>query len=569
MARIKSRRMALSTLSCKFGGIGKHTPLSPMGAEDMCNFRILSNGVLRVRSGYTRKKRFSSGKKVRAVWEGTLGDDFLFFCVVGGTIYRLSGDTLAETAVGSIPDGTESVNFFAQNDTLYLLDGENIWNYLPSIDKFEVLEPYVPLYGYLWDPTAYGDIYEPINLLTSKLRVHYYNPNGETEFRLPYYANTVEMALANDKRTTNYTFSPGTNKIIFPSAPIFAEVVITISLNEDARTALFAAQKSYIYTRGETSQLFLWGNDARLFCGKTVTSPMLSSCRALYPKASPLYFCKEDILFLGDSTHPITALCPIHNNLLAFTSDRIWNLSIEEEGTQAFLAMHGMGCTSPYGVVSYESGVLAAMDSGIYYITTSTSRPQELSLEHLSIGIEEKFSSEFVDNAHLMRNLADGEIWMRDPSNTAGDVWVWNFELKEWYRFSNIPASFFFKCSYGIGFATGSDICFFGRSQTTDNGSPIDAYYKSAYLDFGVPDSIRRSMRAFLFASPSKSDCEVLFETEQKEQSFQLSTPLYATAPQLHDMRIATHRYRFLRFTLSSSAKHQTEFYRLDIYSGA
>ena len=74
-------------------------------------------------------------------------------------------------------------------------------------------------------------------------------------------------------------------------------------------------------------------------------------------------------------------------------------------------------------------------------------------------------------------------------------------------------------------------------------------------------------MQDYRLPSPSKSDCEVLFETEQKEQSYQLSTPLFANAPQLHDMRIATHRYRFLRFTISQNASSPAEFYRLDIHT--
>ena len=136
MSRIKSRRSALETLSCKFGGMGKHTPLSPDGADDMCNFRILPNRVLRVRSGYTRKKHFSSGKKVRGVWQGTLDGNSLFLAVVGSTVYRLSKTDMAETAIGTVTNGEENVHFFVFEDTLYLLDGKDILVYSVSLGKF-------------------------------------------------------------------------------------------------------------------------------------------------------------------------------------------------------------------------------------------------------------------------------------------------------------------------------------------------------------------------------------------------------------------------------------------------
>ena len=567
MARIRSKHSANVTISCKFGGLGKHTPLSPIGAEDMCNFQILPNGVLKVRSGYALKKRFSSGGKVRGVWEGTLRGTSFLFAVVGNTIYRLSGDALTETNVGTLTAGSENVHFCVFEDSLYLLDGKDILEYSTTSNKFLAIEPYVPLYGYMWSPTNYGDVNEEINLLSPRMRVHYYNSTAATTFTLPYYADSVDVVYVDNKQTTNFSFSKGSNKITFQTAPLTMEVGFTVSLNEELRADILASQMSFIYARDGSNKLLLWGNDGRLFCSRSVTMPMMSSCRALYPKASSLYFCMEDILFLGDNAHPIRTICHLYETLLVFTSDRIWNLSFEKGEIQATLSMTGMGCASPLGAISYDNGVMAAMDGGIYHITASPARPEELFLDRLSLGIDKKFSAGFTEKVHLMRNFAEGEIWMRDPSNTAGEVWIWNTEVKEWYRFDGIAASFFFKSTDGIGFASGNDIYILGRSHTTDNGSAIQAFYKSTYLDFGVPDSIRRSMRAFLYASPSKSDCEVLLETEQKEEAHQFSSDLYATTPQLHDMRISTHRYRFLRFTLSTSAKHPTEFYRLDIYS--
>ena len=118
-----------------------------------------------------------------------------------------------------------------------------------------------------------------------------------------------------------------------------------------------------------------------------------------------------------------------------------------------------------------------------------------------------------------------------------------------------------------IGFAYGSDIFLFDRQENTDNGSPIDAYYKSAYFDFGAPDSIRRSMRALLYASPNKSSSMVQFETEQEGVTYHLTSPSGKAVPQLHDIRMPTRRYRFLRFSITTASAEATEFYKLDLYS--
>lgn len=568
MARIKSKQSALQTLSCKFGGMGKHTPLEPMGAEDMCNFRILPNGVLKVRSGYALKKAFSSGRKIRGFWEGTLNGTSYSFAAVGSTVYRLSGPSLTDTVAGTITEGSTLVHFCAFEDNLYLLDGTTIWHYSPGKNMFIALEAYVPLYGYSWEPASYGEVNEELNLLTPRLRVHYYNSSHATIFTLPFYASAVDIVLADGDETTDYTFSRGSNKIIFSDAPTVVEVGITVAINDDLRDAMLAAQLSYIYSRNGENRLLLCDADGRMFVSHTVTTPMLSSCRVYYPDAAPLYFCMDDIFFLGDNAHPVKTFCPLYETLLAFTGDRIWNLLFEKDGSiQPTLAMHGIGCSSAYGAIPYGNGVLAAMNGGIYHITASPARPEDLFLERVSLGIDDKFTTGFTTDVQLFRNFATGEVWMRMPSNTAGEVWVWNTELKEWYRFSGIAATFFLKINGNVGFANVNKIFLFNRSQTTDNGNAIDAYYKSAYLDLASSGAVRRSMNASLYASPSKSDYEVSFETEQNGNVYTLTSPSDATAPRFFNMRLWNHRHRFLRFTISTSAKYSAEFYRLDIYS--
>lgn len=570
MARIQSRRNALQTLSCKFGGMGKHTPLEPLGAEDMCNLRILPNGVLKVREGYTRKKHFISGKKVRGVWEGVMDGVPLLFAVVGDTVYRLSGVDWNEMNVGTITNGNGCVHFRLYEDKLYLFDGTKIWTYSVTSSKFVELEAYVPLYGYQWHPTAYGEANEQINILTPRLRVHYYNSSESNLFILPYYASSVDAVYVNGRKTNAYTFPPNSNQVIFTSEtpPMTVEIAFTILIDEELREEILASQMSYLYSRNGIKQLLLWGNTGRLYCARKVTQDMMTSCHTVYPNASPLYFCTDDVLFLGDHMHPITALCPLYETLLVFSSDRIWNLSFEKEGMQITLAMHGMGCSSQHGVIPYESGVLAAMNGGIYNITASSARPQDLFPERISLGIDDKFLNGFTDRVHLMRYFAKGEIWMRDPDDTTGTVWIWNNENAEWYRFTGINAAFFFDGSNGLGFASGSDILLFSPTEGTDNGAPIDAYYKSTYLDFGAFGSIKRSMHALLYTSTSNSSTNVLFETEQGELSYRFGAHRSAKgAPRACDIRMHSHRYRFLRFTFSTSATSPAEYYKLDIYS--
>lgn len=569
MARLRSKHSALKVLSCKFGGMGKHTPLSPGSAEDMCNFRILPGGILKTRMGYKLKKYFSGGKKVRGVWQGTLNGTSLLFAVAGNTIYHLDEDTMDETAAGTISSTEGFVHFCVYQDDLYLLDGKNIYHYFPSPNRFDIVEAYVPLFGYQWSPSSFGDINEEINLLTPRLRVHYYNSSASTVFRLPYYADTVDIVRADGTVITDYTFTPKTDKITINTAtpPTVLEVGFTVGLNEEIRQKILAAQLSFIYSHNGENKLLLWGNDARVFCSRYVPDYQLSSCHVLYPWAAPLYFCAEDVLFLGDSAHPVSAICPLYDTILAFTADRIWNLSFEKGEVTAMLAAKDIGCASPFGAIPYQNSVLAVMGNDVYRISASVARPEQLSFDRLSVGLEGKVSSDFAQRAELFWNVADGEIWMRDPQNQAGEVLVWNTENEEWYRFSNIPASFFFKISDGFGFAQNNAFFFFDRSYTTDIDMPISAFYKSSYFDFGTPDVPRRSTRAYLYFGSGVTDGTLLLETERSGKSFQLTPTLSNADTHLQEMRFVSHRYRFLRFTITANASSPAEFYRLDIHT--
>ena len=567
MARLKSKRSALKVLSCKFGGMGKHTPLSPESAADMCNFRILPGGILKTRTGYKLKKHFLAGQKVRGVWKGSVQGISLLFAVAGDKIYRLEGDAMAQTVVGSVANGENPVHFCIYLDTLYLLDGTNIYQYSTVQNKFQAVEAYVPLYGYQWNPTTFGEVNEKINLLSPRLRIHYYNEAAESIFLLPYYAQSVDMVRSDGVKTSSYTFTPGSNRLVVHTASIHLEVGITVSLNEEMRAQMLASQLSYIYSQNGENKLFLGDNQGHLFCSNEVSEPMLSSCRVIYPDATPLYFCSDDILFLGDSANPVTAMCPFYDTILAFTRDRIWNLAFEKGILEVALATNKIGCASPFGAIPYQNGVIAVMENDVYLINASVARTEQLSFERISAGITGKLAPDFASRAHLFWNLADGEIWMRDPENDSGEVWVWNTLSGEWYRFDNIPASFFFKIDVGFGFAQSNDIFLFDRFCFTDCDMPISAFYKSTYLDLGTSDIPRRSVRAYLYSARHGGNSTLLLETERSGRLFDIKHPRLYPETHLQEMRMPSHRCRFLRFTLSASASTPAEFYRLDICS--
>ena len=186
----------------EFGGIRTNARLSPTGASDMRNFRILSDGSLEKRCG--ARLRFYLSGSVRGAWEGAVEGKSYSFAVAGASVYLLNqDDPVGEpTPIYYLPSSEGQVTFLSYADRLYLCDGVSLFRFVPGSSTFTTTECYTPLYGKNWSPIGMGPIYEVRNLLQNRIRIHYLNSSGETEFRLPYTAKRIDCLKVNGRTVT-------------------------------------------------------------------------------------------------------------------------------------------------------------------------------------------------------------------------------------------------------------------------------------------------------------------------------------------------------------------------------
>ncbi len=569
MAKIKRKRASPEVFSCKFGGMESRNARIGVGTEDICNFRADKSGTLRTRNGYRLYKSFSHGTSIRGMWEGTIGGSFYRFVSLGRILYRLDNNTLNETIVGTTASSQGEVQFCLLDDTLYLLDGKEIRFYRTDTGHFEKPEAYVPLYGRNWHPSNYGEVYEEINLLSPRLRVHYFNSNASTAFLLPFYADSVDVVRVDGVETTAFSFASGDNTVYLTSAsvPTWVEIGFTIPIHEELREKILATPHAFLHTDEGVERLLLYGNDCRVFCSKEIDKTSLSACRVFYPSATSLYVRSDDVLFLGDAVHPVTAVTPLYDTLLALTAERVYSLRWKNGEPTVIPALEGIGCHSHHGVLTYKNEVLTLSGSGVYALRSSISHPESLSAERISSAIDGKLSPYALARSHLIRYAAEDEIWLRDPKNASGEVWVWNCESESWFRFSNVPATLLFRFGDEVGFATGGDLMVFDSTVHTDNGEPINSSYQSGYLDFGGHERLKRSFRGMLCASLGGGEGTIAFESEQGGRTYSLWQNGNTNSPTGYDFRAVPGRFRFLRFAVSLRTQAHAELYRCDIYT--
>lgn len=248
MAKIKPERAAAKEEITSFAGIGGHASSKGRTAGDCCNFRICGDGSLEKRSGWSVKREFNN--PIRAVWQGSTSGESLSFAVSGGTVFRLRG-TYCDN-VGTLSTTEGEVSFLHYGDAVYLQDGKDLWVWRSGTGKMEKVIPYVPLFGQNWHPSSYGDVKEPINLLTRSLRVHYLNTTAATGFSLPFFAESVDVVRVDGRSVTDFYLTAGGDTVQIPSAA-------SGSVVEVAFTMAYSTDWTQITPKNKTSNIHING----------------------------------------------------------------------------------------------------------------------------------------------------------------------------------------------------------------------------------------------------------------------------------------------------------------------
>lgn len=554
-----------------FGGICDHAGLTSNGALDMRNFRILSDGTLEKRCGFS--KEYSFGAPVRGLWEGSVSGETYLFAVSGNRIFRKGRKDSSPVSTYTLPTSEGKVNFVYYNERLYLFDGATVLIFQSSTENFSVAEGYTPLYGKNWHPSQLGEIHEPLNMIQNKIRIHYFNSNGSTTFYLPFTCEQIHTVRVNGSTTNLYSFTSGTSSFTLPaSQAIVGPVEVTVTLDSafSTRNNVLKASNASVYLTPHRQTLMTFGGPYGYYVYRSapVTEEMLQECRLTCSGADPLYFPKDTAFTVGSTQHPIQALCQLDDQMLVFNDQNIWAIrypSDTEEDAEILPIRAPVGCSSPGGVILCDGRPVAVSGGGILQLRFPSDDPNLCDTTAISNQIAERLSAELLRRAILFWNRTRNQLWVRDPLDSEGLVWIYDLERKLWFSYDGILANSFFEWDGKVYFSTdGGDVCYFDEASDTDNGEPISAYYNSHYLAFSHPEFPKRSLRFTLCAQTDGGSISARLKTERGEKTFSFSDDAQQI-PSFFDRRLAMGRFRFLQFQLSSSTTARCRIYSLSI----
>ena len=568
MAIIDPKTAHESEVLQRFGGIKSFERLSSSGAFDMRNFRILPDGSLEKRCGF--RKWFSLPAPIRGVWEGEIEGDTYFFAVSGNTVFHVTDNGAAMTTVYVLSTSEGPVRFVYYADLLYLFDGKEVVRYRPSSNYFTVAEGYTPLYGKNWHPTYMGEVNEPLNLIQNRIRIHYLNSSGDTTFRLPYSIKQINRVTVNGSATTGYIFNSADLSVTVSAATMGSSVEICATLSDafNRRGSVLKSYRAIAYRDSHHETLLCCGGTPGYFVyhSAPVSQEMLDACKLAYQSSDPLYIPENGVLCVGSAQHPITAICQNGEQVLVLNDRTLWairHVSEQSADMRIYLLRTDIGCSAPDGLTVDGGSPIVVNESGIYRLDFLQSDPSACSVTCLSNDVFPRLNPEILQSAIPFHPRGSGELWLASPSDENGTVRVRDTEQETWVIYDGIRASLFFERKGILHFATVfGDICFMDESLDTDDDSPIAAYYQSHYLPFSHPVAQKRALHATLCANTEGAHLTLSLETDRGEKS-RVFYGKTGDLPELFKMRMASGRFRFLRFRVSSCGSERVRIHSL------
>jgi hypothetical protein len=256
--------------------------------------------------------------------------------------------------------------------------------------------------------------------------------------------------------------------------------------------------------------------------------------------------------------------------MLVFNDESLWAIRYpEKESNDAEILpiRSGLGCTSRAGVILCGKYPIAATAAGITRLKFSASDTDFCQPEILSTGIREKLGKEFLENAILFWDEFRQELWVRNPSDSEGTVWICDPERELWVRFDHVPAKRFTRFRGSLGFADNTALYSFDEGELTDDGSIFSAEYLSHFLDLssqtGTP---KRSLRLSVTSHHEDNALSTSVETERgaKTLSLHTSSP-YSNQPTRICRRMSPGRFRFLQYQIRYVGQGRCRIYSYSI----
>lgn len=504
-----------------FGGISHiEKAFGGKGARDICNFRILKDGSLEKRNGFAPVMTLPDTP--RAFYFGYYNGIPLNIVLIGSDIYLVDIDAGTSTPIASIGTSEGAAQFFFYRGGLYLIDGDEFYRYTGH--GFEPFKGYIPLYGNGWGGRYTGEIYEPINFLSDKIRIYYKLEHDLNSFYVGVKCTSIVSFIANGTDyTSRCSLSDDGKKINFTGGAIPSKsevfVCLTLDTTQDSRSILLSSTRAVIYGGRDDSRVLLYGGEnlSSVYVSRKVSDLSLEESREYDSSTIGVYFPVSDRISISEGRYPITAVCPHYDRLLIFTERETWmaDFTTQHEEPNIVPINSSVGCVSENGVASGLNNPYTVSRDGIYRWTSKDDERNECNAVCISDEISDSLGQEFFERAVAFYRRRGHEIWFADPESDEQEVWVYFINSGKWSRFDGIPVDLFFSYKGDVGMIYGKYVFAFSANNYDDTAcdgsthSKIEAYYESNATDFAHPERLKRLKRLALISDGDEGDITI------------------------------------------------------------
>ena len=578
MSVFKQKNAIASAEFKRFTGIDTTAPhREERAALDMVNFRVLLDGSLKKRSGYTPIA--ICPEIIRASWTGKLGGKEQTFIVYGGKIARIDFDTRSVVNIGSTPKGAGNIKFVYFNSNLYMMNSEFI--YLVTENDASIVEGYVPLYGKDWLIATRGEVNEQVNLATRHIRMTY-TVNEELIYLIvDHVISNIDAVYINDELitdTSRYYYDQKLKCVCVLNLKLgdHVELFLTISNQSIDTSALYSCKHSAVYSDHSNNTLLLWGGyeKNKILASHTFDKEAYEASKKLYKNLAPLYIPSDAAFVLPEEDRTITAICRHYDRLLIFTDRDAWMtnlLSEKQRPLEPITVNSSHGCTSKQGTVMCGNDPITIGDGEVLRWTADTDELNECNAHSISSQITSMLTSSFFKNAVILLDKEHSEILFSDPNDANGTLWIYNYTLECWYKFDNVGAEAMFIRDGQLGFIRKTAVYLFdnaiGHDQSFDGSTKeITATYESYPTDLLIAGNKKRLCGMTLNANPCKGSIKLEYISEAKKLA-SASIKSESIYPSSFTRRLTSERFSYVSLRLVCDGEYAPRIYSTSVWA--
>lgn len=556
-----------------------------LGEASVCrNWRVTRDRNLQRRPGFHTKIDLGTGKPVMGMWFGNIHGTETGLAASGGHMWKFYEDDylLAAKDIGQL-DTSKAVNFFAYNNIVYILNGEEYYSY--DGVSFGIVKGYRPLVATSLTPLgAEGELLEEVNKLNGMRRV-WYSPDGtSTTFQLPetdlLSVDYVKINATDEfMLPTLYSFNRYDGTVTFTTAPERGIDTIEIGYSAPAtyRNDVCKMTNAELFLGAQDNAVFLYGNGTNeaVYSGLDYNGT---------PRAD--YFPDLNEMAVADTNTPITGMVRHYSQLICFKTNSAYSVQygmIYDAGSNAHWGFYIKPINKQIGN-SALGQVRLVLNSPITLHGNDLYEWHNTSSYSSNLSVDERQAKRISDRIYSTLGTFDFSKCYCYDDNDNQEYYIWcgstalvlNYAADAWYTYTGVSVSSMCNLHDDILFGTASGtICEMSAQYLNDDGVAIDSYWESGSIDFGKAYMRKLMTELWIGTKPQeRSSVTVTVMTNKKtdytektvesnlstfsHMNFADFSFLVNRKPQIKKLKIKAKKFAFLKFVLKTQELYTT-----------